>query len=73
MNAMSWGWARAPAGLACAYYLGLMGCTVDLYVEGEGPGSRMLQDLVARGVPRDAIERDLRGVLKQNIRFRSWQ
>ena len=36
------------AGLARAGCLALMGCTVDLCDEGEGPASRVLQDLVVQ-------------------------
>lgn len=58
-----------PSGLSCAYYLGLMGCQVDLYDRAEVPGSRLLQTLLPLGVPGDTIERDLTGVLAHHVRF----
>jgi hypothetical protein len=59
----------SAAGLTCAYYLGLMGCRVDLYDQAESPGSRLLQTLLPLGVPQDTIERDLKGVLAHHIHF----
>jgi prolycopene isomerase len=56
-------------GLTCAYYLGLMGCRVDLYDQAELPGSRLLQTLLSLSVPQDTIERDLKGVLAHHIHF----
>jgi prolycopene isomerase len=57
----------SAAGLCCAYYLRLMGVSVDLFDQPDQPSIRLLQDLLPQGVPQDAIERDLHGVLLDHV------
>ncbi|HOT90947.1 MAG TPA: NAD(P)-binding protein [Anaerolineae bacterium] len=58
-----------PAGLSCAYYLALTGRTVDVYGREAQPGGQLL-DMAARGdLPVAALNRDLQGLLVDNIHF----
>jgi hypothetical protein len=62
-----------PAGLSCAYYLALTGHTIDVYGKEAQPGGQLLQ-IAARGdLPPDTLNRELQGVLANNIHFHGQQ
>jgi len=62
-----------PAGLSCAYYLALTGRTIDVYDTEAQPGGQLRQ-MAARGdLPQEALNRDLQGVLANNIHFNGQQ
>jgi NADPH-dependent glutamate synthase beta subunit-like oxidoreductase len=62
-----------PDGLSCAYYLALTGRTIDVYGKEAQPGGQLLQ-IAARGdLPQEALNRDLQGVLANNIHFNGQQ
>jgi NADPH-dependent glutamate synthase beta subunit-like oxidoreductase len=60
------------AGLSCAYYLALSGCSVDVYDEVAQPDDRLAHALDGE-VPRASLVRDVNGILLQGIRFQGGQ
>jgi len=56
-----------PAGLSCAYYLALTGCNVDVLDKDDQPDDRLRQAYAEADLPRAAVERDLKGILKGNV------
>lgn len=60
-----------PAGLSCAYYLALTGCNVDALDKHDQPDDRLRQAYAEADLPRAAVERDLKGILKGNVHLTS--
>ena len=52
-----------PAGLTCAYFLALMGHTVELYEEKKHLGGMMRYGIPAYRLPRERLDEDIRAVL----------
>ena len=49
-----------PAGLTCAYFLALMGHTVELYEEKKHLGGMMRYGIPAYRFPRERLDEDIR-------------
>lgn len=52
-----------PAGLTCAYFLALMGHTVELYEEKKHLGGMMRYGIPAYRFPRERLDEDIRAIL----------
>ena len=52
-----------PAGLSCAYFLALMGHTVDVFEEKKQPGGMMRYGIPAYRFPRERLDEDIRAIL----------
>ena len=51
------------AGLSCAYFLALMGHTVDVFEEKKQPGGMMRYGIPAYRFPRERLDEDIRAIL----------
>lgn len=52
-----------PAGMSCAYFLALMGHTVELYEEKKQLGGMMRYGIPAYRFPRERLDEDIRAIL----------
>ena len=52
-----------PAGLTCAYFLALMGHTVDVFEEKKQAGGMMRYGIPAYRFPRERLDEDIRAIL----------
>jgi glutamate synthase (NADPH/NADH) small chain len=59
-----------PAGLTGAYFLARLGYDVDLYDKDEQPGGSLLV-VKNKILPKDVVQRDTAGIMKQGITFNS--
>ncbi len=56
-----------PSGLTCAYYLALMGHRVDVYDQDAEAGGLLRRAYSPANLPPAALERDLRGILRDSV------
>lgn len=52
-----------PSGMTCAYFLGLMGHTVEIFEEKELAGGMMRYGIPAYRFPRERLDEDIRAIL----------
>ncbi|MFA7629987.1 MAG: FAD-dependent oxidoreductase [Candidatus Neomarinimicrobiota bacterium] len=60
-----------PAGLSCAWYLALSGCTVDVYEASDRPGGMLDATLPAFRLQEEALNGDIAAILKTGVRLHS--
>ncbi|HUX98979.1 MAG TPA: NAD(P)-binding protein, partial [Candidatus Deferrimicrobium sp.] len=56
-----------PAGLSCAYYLGLLGYSIDIFEKREKKGGMLTHVIPLPRLPEDVIERELEEILLPSI------
>jgi phytoene dehydrogenase-like protein len=59
-----------PAGLSCAYFLARSGYRIDLFEKRENKGGMLTYVIPPSRLPKEAVERDLKGISLSNINFR---
>ncbi len=55
-----------PAGLTCAWFLALAGCSVNVYEAGDKPGGRVLGKMAKEA---ERVERDVRNILDMGVKL----
>ncbi len=55
-----------PAGLSCAYFLAMAGCSVEVYEASEKPGGRILNKMTREAA---RVERDVNAILALGVKL----
>lgn len=61
-----------PTALSCAYYLSLAGCRVSLIGDQDQPCQALLQSFAGKPALREALGRDIRGIMANGITYSRW-
>jgi NADH-quinone oxidoreductase subunit F len=62
-----------PAGLTAAHYLSLAGYKATVFEAGDQPGGMLVSGIPAYRLPRDTLQKEIAGLLDENVTLRCSQ